>query len=87
MGCPPLEDLLPKTGMSIYKLARMSAKRALELADGQKRLIDVPAQEKTTTVALEEIRAGKVVLADVADQFRPEKTAVKKDEGVAEKAE
>lgn len=71
MGYPPIEDLLPKAGGSVYKLVRMAARRAIELADGNPKLIQVPDSEKTPTVALEEIRAGKVVLIDVADQFRP----------------
>lgn len=71
MGYPPIEDLLPKAGGSIYKLVRMAARRAIELADGHPKLIQVSDNEKTPTVALEEIRAGKVVLIDVAEQFRP----------------
>ena len=71
MGYVPLEDLLPKSGFSIYKLVRMASNRAIELADGQPRLVDVPAQMKTSTVAFEEIRAGKVVVVEVADQFAP----------------
>jgi DNA-directed RNA polymerase omega subunit len=70
MGYPPLEELLPKAGLSIYKLVRLAADRAIELADGKPRLIDIPSAEKTSTVALEEIRAGRVVLKDVADQFK-----------------
>lgn len=73
MGYQPLEDLLPKAGYSIYKLVRMSANRAIELAEGSKRLVDVPNVEKTTTIALEEIKAGKVVLKEVAKNFEPEK--------------
>ena len=71
MGYVPLEDLLPKSGFSIYKLVRMASNRAIELADGQPRLVDVPSQMKTSTVAFEEIRAGKVVVTEVADQFAP----------------
>ena len=69
MGYPPLEELLPKADLSIYKLVRLAADRAIELADGKPRLIDIPSSEKTSTVALEEIRAGRIVLKDVADQF------------------
>ena len=71
MGYPPIEDLLPKAGGSVYKLVRMAAHRAIELADGNPRMINVPDSEKTSTVALEEIRAAKVVLNEVAEQFKP----------------
>ena len=86
MGYPPIEELLPKSGFSIYKLVRMAANRAMELADGKPRLIDTPSSDKAPTVALEEIRAGKVVLKEVADQFEP-KTYSKKKSSKAEKAE
>jgi len=72
MGYPPLEDLLPKSGYSVYKLIRMASKRATELADGKRKLIENPSLEKATTISLEEIQAGQVVLKDVADQFKPE---------------
>lgn len=71
MGYQPLEDLLPKTGFSIYRLVRLASARAAELADGKPKLIETPVTEKVTSVALDEIRAGKVVLKDVADQFLP----------------
>jgi DNA-directed RNA polymerase omega subunit len=74
MGYPPLEDLLPKSGYSIYKLVRMAANRAVGLADGKPRLIESVSLPKVTTIALEEIKAGKVVSRDVADQFIPKET-------------
>ncbi len=73
MGHPPIEELLPKAGMSIYKLVRLASVRASELASGRKPLIDVPLNAKTATIALEEIRAGMVVRAEVQEQFRPVK--------------
>ena len=70
MAYQPIEELLPKSGNSVYKLIRLAAKRSLELADGSPRLIDgVAVDAKTPTIALDEIRAGKVVLKDVANQF------------------
>lgn len=70
MAYQPIEELLPKTGYSVYKLIRIAAKRSLELADGSPKLIDgVAADAKTPTIALDEIRAGKVVLKDVANQY------------------
>ena len=84
MGYQPLEDLLPKAGNSIYRLVRLASNRALELADGRKKLVELPAIEKTTTVALEEIKEAKVVLKQVAEQFKPKETEKKK---VSKKAE
>ena len=78
MGYPPIEELLPKSGYSIYKLVRMAANRAMELADGKPKLIESPSSDKAPTVALEEIRAGKVVLKEVADQFQPKVNGKKK---------
>ena len=60
MAYQPVEDLLPRSNQSIYKLVLLASKRALELADGKPRLIDFPSSNKTATIALEEILAGKV---------------------------
>lgn len=60
MSFQPLEKLLPRAGYSIYGLARMAAKRALELAEGISPLIEIPSSTKTATIALEEILEGKV---------------------------
>jgi DNA-directed RNA polymerase omega subunit len=79
MGYPPIENLLPKAGQSIYKLVRMAATRALELADGAPKLIDISSTEKTATIALEEICAGKVVLKEVAAQFAPQEEKKKEE--------
>ena len=80
MGYQPLEHLLPKAGNSIYKLVRLAANRAMELADGQPKLIPHPSSEKASTMALEEILNAKVVLKEVSDQFTP------KDKGKKEKS-
>ena len=71
MGYQPLEKLLPQANYSVYKLVCMAAKRAKELADGSPNLIEIASSAKTATIALEEIRAGKVVMKIVADQFDP----------------
>ena len=71
MGYQPLEQLLPQANYSVYKLVCMAAKRAKELADGSPHLIEISSCAKTATIALEEIRAGKVVMKDVAEQFDP----------------
>ncbi len=71
MAYQPLENLLDKSGGSVYKLVRLASKRASELADNKPNLIDAPNSQKLATIALREISAGKVVLKDVADQFKP----------------
>ena len=54
----PLEDFLKQTP-SVYKLVILAAKRAMELNDGAPKLVQVDAA-KVSTIALEEIRQGKV---------------------------
>ena len=68
MGHPPIEDLLPRANNSIYKLVKLAANRAVELADGRQKLIEISSSEKLATVALEEIREGKVILKEVVEQ-------------------
>ena len=60
MGYQPIEELLPRSGNSVYRLIRMAANRALEISDGRPSLIKSPASDKATTIALEEIALGKV---------------------------
>lgn len=60
MGHVVLETMLDKTNFSIYKLVILASKRALEIAEGQPRLVNVDAMMKPSTVALHEIAAGKV---------------------------
>jgi len=77
MGYPPLEDLLPKSNYSIYKLVRMASKRATELADGKRKLIEMPSLDKSATIALEEIQQAKIVLDEVSESFKPEASTEK----------
>jgi DNA-directed RNA polymerase omega subunit len=56
----PLEKLLDKSNGSVYKLVILAAKRALEIAEGQPRLVSVNSTIKPSTVALYEISDGKV---------------------------
>ena len=67
MAYQPLEKLLPRANHSIYKLVLMASRRAMELADGAGKLIDFPSSLKTTTIALDEVLAGKVELKEVAE--------------------
>ncbi len=61
MAYQPLEELLPKASMSVYRLVRLASMRATELATTGVKLVTVPADQKLATTALDEIRAGKVV--------------------------
>lgn len=60
MGYVDRENLLGRSEGSIYKLVNLAAKRALEIAEGQPKLVDVNAAFKPSTVALYEISANKV---------------------------
>jgi len=70
MAYQPLERLLPAANNSLYKLIIMSSKRALELAEGMPKLIENPSSEKPTTVALEEVMAGKVRVAEKKEKVK-----------------
>jgi len=54
------EKLLDKSCDSIYKLVILASKRALEIAEGQPKLVAVNSSIKPSTVALVEIAEGKV---------------------------
>ncbi|MFH1360747.1 MAG: DNA-directed RNA polymerase subunit omega [Candidatus Omnitrophota bacterium] len=68
MAYQPIEKLLPRANMSIFKLVLLASKRATEIADGMPKLIDFPSSNKATTIALDEILEGKVELKEVATQ-------------------
>jgi len=55
----PLEKLMASSNGSIFKLTILAAKRALQLADGTKPLIEKPS-EKVLDNVLEEILEGKI---------------------------
>lgn len=55
-----LEKLLDKSSGSVYKLVILAAKRALEIAEGQPKMVEAHASTKPSTVALYEIGEGKV---------------------------
>ena len=54
------EKLLSKSLGSVYKLVILAAKRALEIAEGQPRLVEDAVNAKPSTVALHEIAEGKI---------------------------
>ena len=60
MANVPLEKMLDKTHDSIYKLVIVASKRALEIAEGQPKLVEADASIKPSTVALMEIAAGRI---------------------------
>ena len=60
MGYQGRERLLDKSMGSIYKLVILASKRALEIAEGQPKLVADDASVKPSTVALHEIAAGKI---------------------------
>jgi len=55
------DDLLQNTGNSIYKLVILASRRALELNNGMPKMIE-ESPGKAGSIALEEIRQGKVKL-------------------------
>ncbi len=60
MGYVDRVKLLQKSEGSIYKLVNLAAKRALEIADGQPKLVEMDMSIKPSTIALHEIAGGKV---------------------------
>ena len=62
MAYVALEKLLDKSNGSIYKLVILASKRALEIAEGQPKLVEVSLSMKPSTIALHEIAENKVYL-------------------------
>lgn len=60
MGYVRREGLLDKSCGSIYKLVILASRRALEIAEGQPKLVPSTPGEKPSAIALDEIAAGKV---------------------------
>ncbi len=56
----PLERLLDKSNGSVYKLVILASKRALEIAEGQPKLVEANSTTKPSTLALYEIAENKV---------------------------
>lgn len=67
MRANTIENLLPSSGHSVYRLIRMASNRALEISDGKPYLIKNPGSDKATSIALEEIAQGKVETKEVAE--------------------
>jgi len=64
MSYVPLENLIDKSNGSMYKLCTFVSKRALELAEGALKLVEAPSEIKVTTLAMQEIAAGKVTMKE-----------------------
>ena len=60
----PSIDELQKKINSKYKLVTISARRAREIRDTQKLLIDEPKSKNYVGMALEEIHAGKITIVE-----------------------
>ncbi|HNQ49970.1 MAG: DNA-directed RNA polymerase subunit omega [Candidatus Omnitrophica bacterium] len=57
-----LEKLLDKTEGSVYKLVVLASRRALELAEGQPKLVEGSSTAtKPSIIALQEIGANKLL--------------------------
>ena len=63
-----IEELISKSGGSVYKLVRIAAKRAMEISDGKPCLVNNLFSDKFTTIALEEIRQGKIESKQVSEK-------------------
>jgi DNA-directed RNA polymerase omega subunit len=55
-----LEHLLEKTGGSVYNLVVLASKRALEIAEGQPKLVEADPSIKPSIIAIKEIAEGKI---------------------------
>ena len=55
-----VEELLTRTGGSIYKLVILASKRAQELSSGSEKLVNASPNTKITTIALREIQENKI---------------------------
>ena len=61
----PLEKLLDKTESSVYKLVITASRRALEIAEGQPKLVEAVLSIKPSTIALQEIAGGRVTCKSI----------------------
>ena len=55
----PIDKLLDRIH-SIYKLAIIASRRAIELSDGAQKLVEALVDRKPAHIALDEILAGKI---------------------------
>jgi len=62
----PVEDLLKQVS-SRYKLVILASRRAGELCDGGQKLVDMSPKAKISTIALEEIKKGRIAYKESGD--------------------
>ena len=62
-----IENLIGAAGGSIYNLTILVAKRAMQLAEGDKPLVDKPS-EKVLETAIREIAEGKICMKKKAKE-------------------
>lgn len=68
MSYMPIEEILKNIG-SVYKAVNLASKRAKELIEGAPKLVSVNSS-KISTIALEEIKQGKVNYKKVKKEER-----------------
>ncbi len=74
MSYVKIEKLLDKADNSIYKLVILASKRALELTQGAAKLVNIDSKNRATTIALTEIKEGRIsVKLDVDDKKKEKK--------------
>jgi len=71
-----VEKLLGKADNSIYKLVALAAKRAQEISAGKPILLETTKSDKPTTIALEEIAAGKVHLENREEHHKHQENLI-----------
>ncbi|PIQ89182.1 MAG: DNA-directed RNA polymerase subunit omega [Candidatus Omnitrophica bacterium CG11_big_fil_rev_8_21_14_0_20_42_13] len=60
MNSVPIEKLLSVTENSLYKLVILVSRRAIEIAEGSPKLVEVSPSLKPASIALREIMEGKI---------------------------
>ena len=79
MGKVSIEELLTNCP-SVYKLVVLAAKRAKAVAEGAPKLVGGDFK-KAASIALEEIRQGKIVLHEEPKEGEGRKSRTKKEHG------
>jgi DNA-directed RNA polymerase omega subunit len=62
-----IQPLLEKVD-NIYQLVLLASQRTMELTNGTPKLVDASPKTKASTVALDEIRQGKISLKKSAEK-------------------
>ena len=78
MDYQSIEELLPQSNASIYKLVILASRRAIEIAEGMPKLVEGMSSERPATIALEEIRQKKVELKQSCRQEKKQEAKQEK---------